>query len=71
MNMPGYSRYAAMALAFAIVSPIAANARSSVEVGEILAAARNEAVKHNWAVAIVVVDDGGHLLGLSRYAWRE
>jgi glc operon protein GlcG len=36
------------------------------EVDAILAAARNEAVKHNWAVAIAVVDDGGHLLGLSR-----
>ena len=36
------------------------------EVDEILAAARDEAVKHNWAVTIAVVDDGGHLLGLSR-----
>jgi glc operon protein GlcG len=36
------------------------------EVDAILAAARNEAVKRNWAVAIAVVDDGGHLLGLSR-----
>ncbi|NPT47815.1 hypothetical protein GNZ12_42295 [Paraburkholderia sp. 1N] len=36
------------------------------EVDEILAAARNEAVKHNWAVTIAVVEDGGHLPGLSR-----
>ena len=36
------------------------------EVDEILVAARNEAVKNNWAVTIAVVDEGGHLLGLSR-----
>lgn len=36
------------------------------EVDEILSAARNEAFKHNWVVTIAVVDDGGHLLGLSR-----
>jgi glc operon protein GlcG len=36
------------------------------EVDKILAAARNEAVNHNWAVTIAVVDDGEHLLGLSR-----
>lgn len=35
------------------------------EVDEILAAARNEAFKHNWVITIAVVDDGGHLLGLS------
>jgi uncharacterized protein GlcG (DUF336 family) len=32
----------------------------------ILAAAEAEAVKHNWAVVIAVVDDGGHLLGMHR-----
>jgi glc operon protein GlcG len=36
------------------------------EVDELLAAARSEATKNNWAVTIAVVDDGGHLLGLSR-----
>ncbi|MGF6781403.1 porin [Paraburkholderia sp. GAS334] len=32
MNMPGSSRYAAIALAFATLSPVAANAQSSVQV---------------------------------------
>ncbi|KAF0165332.1 MAG: glc operon protein GlcG [Rhodocyclaceae bacterium] len=32
----------------------------------ILTAARQEAQKNNWAVAIVVVDDGGHPLALER-----
>ena len=36
------------------------------EVDVIVVAARNEATKNNWAVTIAVVDDGGHLLGLSR-----
>ncbi|MGF6781402.1 GlcG/HbpS family heme-binding protein [Paraburkholderia sp. GAS334] len=36
------------------------------EVDGILIAARNEAAKNNWPVTIAVVDDGGHLLGLSR-----
>ncbi|MGU7769930.1 GlcG/HbpS family heme-binding protein [Burkholderia sp. MR1-5-21] len=31
-----------------------------------LAAARAEAERHGWAVTIVVVDDGGHPLALSR-----
>jgi glc operon protein GlcG len=30
------------------------------------AAAEAEAVKHNWAVSIAIVDDGGHLLWLQR-----
>ncbi len=30
------------------------------------AAAEAEAVKHGWAVAIAIVDDGGHLLWLQR-----
>lgn len=36
------------------------------EVGRILAAARDEALRHQWAVSIVVVDDGGHPLALER-----
>ncbi|MGC4007689.1 MAG: heme-binding protein [Pseudomonas sp.] len=36
------------------------------EVGRILAAARDEALRNHWAVSIVVVDDGGHPLALER-----
>lgn len=36
------------------------------EIDDILAAARNEAQRHNWAVSIALVDDGGHPLGLVR-----
>ncbi|MEL7938838.1 MULTISPECIES: heme-binding protein [Pseudomonas] len=36
------------------------------EVARILAAARAEAQANQWAVAIVVVDDGGHPLALER-----
>jgi glc operon protein GlcG len=36
------------------------------ETTRILDAARAEAEKNKWAVAIAVVDDGGHLLGLLR-----
>lgn len=36
------------------------------EVSRILAAARNEAHGNQWAVAIVIVDDGGHPLALER-----
>jgi uncharacterized protein GlcG (DUF336 family) len=32
----------------------------------IAAAAEAEALKHNWAVSIAIVDDGGHLLWLQR-----
>jgi uncharacterized protein GlcG (DUF336 family) len=32
----------------------------------IAAAAEAEALKHNWAVTIAIVDDGGHLLWLQR-----
>ena len=32
----------------------------------IAAAAEAEAIKHNWAVTIAIVDDGGHLLWLQR-----
>jgi uncharacterized protein GlcG (DUF336 family) len=38
----------------------------SADVKLILAACEAEAHKHNWAVSIAVVDDGGHLLGFSR-----
>ncbi|PWR19629.1 GlcG/HbpS family heme-binding protein [Zavarzinia compransoris] len=37
-----------------------------VDVDTILAAARAEALANGWAVTIAVVDDGGHLLGLTR-----
>jgi len=36
------------------------------DVSAILAAAKTFAIENNWAVTIAVVDDGGHLLGLSR-----
>ena len=36
------------------------------DVQKILRAAEAEAGKHPWNVAIAVLDDGGHLLGLSR-----
>jgi len=36
------------------------------DVARILIAARQEAQKNNWAVAIAVVDDGGHPLALER-----
>jgi glc operon protein GlcG len=39
---------------------------SQTEVSHILAAARAEAQKNNWAVSIAVVDDGGHPLALER-----
>lgn len=33
---------------------------SQIEVSQILAAARSEAQNNQWAVTIVIVDDGGH-----------
>lgn len=36
------------------------------EVARVLAAARQEALAHQWKVTIAVVDDGGHPLGLER-----
>jgi len=39
---------------------------SQTEVSQILAAARAEAQTNQWAVTIVVVDDGGHPLALER-----
>jgi glc operon protein GlcG len=36
------------------------------EVSRMLAAARDEANKNDWNVAIVIVDDGGHPLALER-----
>lgn len=39
---------------------------SQVEVSTIIAAARTEAQKNHWAVAISIVDDGGHPLALER-----
>ena len=38
----------------------------SADVKAIAAAAEAEALKHNWAVTIAIVDDGGHLLNLHR-----
>ena len=38
----------------------------SADVKTIAAAAEAEALKHQWAVTIAVVDDGGHLLHLHR-----
>jgi glc operon protein GlcG len=39
---------------------------SQTDVSRILQAARAEAQRNNWAVAIAVVDDGGHPLALER-----
>jgi uncharacterized protein GlcG (DUF336 family) len=36
------------------------------DVKKIAAAAEAEAIKHNWKVAIAILDDGGHLLGFVR-----
>ena len=36
------------------------------DVKKIAAAAEAEAIQNNWAVSIAIVDDGGHLLHLSR-----
>ncbi|RRV41121.1 hypothetical protein EGJ86_08670 [Pseudomonas sp. o96-267] len=41
-------------------------ALSQSEVSQILQAARSEAQQQGWAVAIAVVDDGGHPLALER-----
>ena len=41
---------------------------SQNEVAQILQAARSEAQQQGWAVAIAVVDDGGHPLALERLA---
>ncbi|TCV62234.1 heme-binding protein [Pseudomonas fluorescens] len=39
---------------------------SQTEVSQILTAARTEAQNNQWAVSIVIVDDGGHPLALER-----
>ena len=39
---------------------------SQAEISQILAAARTEAHNNQWAVTIVIVDDGGHPLALER-----
>ncbi|WP_053158087.1 heme-binding protein [Pseudomonas sp. Pf153] len=39
---------------------------SQTEVSQILTAARTEAQNNQWAVTIVIVDDGGHPLALER-----
>lgn len=36
------------------------------DVKKIMAAAETEAKNHHWAVSIVVVDDGGHMLAMQR-----
>jgi glc operon protein GlcG len=36
------------------------------DVDSIMSAARDEALRHQWAVSIAVVDDGGHLLSMQR-----
>jgi glc operon protein GlcG len=50
-------------------TPHAMNTKSVLEfadVAAIAAAAQAEALKHNWAVSIAIVDDGGHLLSFQR-----
>ena len=39
---------------------------TSADVKKMLAACEAEAVKNQWAVAISIVDEGGHLLGFQR-----
>ncbi|GGJ94079.1 heme-binding protein [Pseudomonas matsuisoli] len=39
---------------------------TQTEVSRMLAAARDEAIRNDWKVAIVIVDDGGHPLALER-----
>ncbi|GAB7532130.1 heme-binding protein [Pseudomonas sp. 3A(2025)] len=39
---------------------------TQTEISLILAAARQEALKNEWAVSIAIVDDGGHLLAFER-----
>jgi glc operon protein GlcG len=36
------------------------------DVKKIAAAAEAEAIRHNWNVAVAILDDGGHLLGFLR-----
>jgi uncharacterized protein GlcG (DUF336 family) len=39
---------------------------SLADVKKLAAAAEAEAIRHNWNVAIAILDDGGHLLGFLR-----
>jgi glc operon protein GlcG len=39
---------------------------TSADVTKMLAASQAESVKNSWAVAIAIVDEGGHLLGFQR-----
>ncbi|MBD8576807.1 heme-binding protein [Pseudomonas syringae] len=39
---------------------------TQTEISQILAASRQEALAHGWAVSIAIVDDGGHLLAFER-----
>lgn len=39
---------------------------TSADAQNMMAACKAEAAKHNWAVAIAIVDDGGYLLQLER-----
>jgi glc operon protein GlcG len=39
---------------------------TDADVSKMLVVAKAHANKHNWAVTIAIVDDGGHLLGLQR-----
>jgi uncharacterized protein GlcG (DUF336 family) len=58
-----------MLAAFNALSPFEMKTRSALELADvkaIAAAAEAEALKHQWAVSIAIVDDGGHLLWLQR-----
>jgi glc operon protein GlcG len=51
------------------ISPTDMKTKPALELADIkavAAAAEAEALKHNWAVTIAIVDDGGHLLWLQR-----
>lgn len=61
------SRYACRFLP--LHSSLVMQTKSFLELADIkaiAAAAEAEALKHNWAVSIAIVDDGGHLLWLQR-----
>jgi len=70
-----FKSYALALAAFLIASPLAAQQTPPPPYGEpislelakkMVAAAEAEAVRNNWAVAIAVIDSGGHLVMLQK-----
>jgi len=57
------------AVCFPFRDPKSMKTKSSLDLADVkavAAAAEAEALKHQWAVSIAIVDDGGHLLWLQR-----